>query len=55
MNVICAYCELGHLVGSGRREAWATNSKLRQNEEEDEVSGRRMGNDFSTNMLGYIQ
>ena len=30
MSVICAYCELGHLVGGGRREAWATNTKLRQ-------------------------
>ena len=55
MSVICTYYELGHLVGGGRREAWATNSKLRQNKEEDEVRGRRMGNDFSTNMPGYIQ
>jgi len=51
MSVICAYYELGHLVGGGRREAWATNGKLRQ-KKEYEVRRRRMGNDFST---GYIQ
>ena len=30
MSVMCAHYELGHLVGGGRREAWATNSKLKQ-------------------------
>ena len=30
MSVIGVYCELGHLVGGGRRETCATNSKLRQ-------------------------
>ena len=47
---MCAYYELGHLVGGGRRETWATNSKLRQNKEEDEVRGRRIGDDFSIQM-----
>ena len=52
VSVICAYCELGHLFGGGRRETRATNSKLRK-EKGDEVRGGKMGDNFSTNVLEY--
>ena len=37
MSVICVYCELGYLVGGGRLQTRATNSKLRQKKEEKGV------------------
>ena len=51
-GVVCAYCKLGHLVGGGRLETRATNSKLRQEKEEDEMRGR-MNDDFFTNVSDY--
>ena len=44
MSVICMYCELGHLVDSGRLETWATNSKLKTR-----GGKRRMGENLLIN------
>ena len=39
MNVTHVHCELGHLIGGGRLETYATNSKLRGRGGEREMNG----------------
>ena len=48
MSVIRAYRELGHLVGGGRLETWATNSKLTQKRRR-----RERGDDLLVNESDY--